>query len=147
MTFAASPLPDRARVEAAVERARSQPLGCPISPRELSRCQRLSLAPHVQLLELDQDLSRCWPTGRGPNAARPDRHVVVFRFDGEVRVQAWPELSWRLLDALDRGQTMAEASETTLAHGIDRWTFRHVADEWLQIAAWRGLLEQAPVAC
>jgi len=67
--------------------------------------------------------------------------VVVFRFEDDVRVQAWPELSWRLLAALAGGQTVAEACEDTLAHGIDRWTFRHVADEWLRIAAWRGLLE------
>lgn len=132
------------RLEAAVDAARRAPQAPAVPVGELLG-RPLRLAPHVQLLHLQTDAVRTLadPTDGRRKTRRRERHVVVFRFGGEVRVQVWPELGWRLLQGIDELGDYGAAVAHALGAGMDAWTLDMVRTEWLRIFAWRGLVEAA----
>lgn len=136
------------RLEAAAAAAAEAARRCepaPAPPVSALLGRPLRLSPEVHLLRLQTDAVRTLsdPSDGRRRARRVERHVVVFPFRGEARVQVWPELGWRLLEGISIHGDFEAALRHVGARGRDRWTLELLGREWLGIFAWRGLVRAA----
>jgi hypothetical protein len=109
----AAPAVEMARLEwAAVESFDAAQLP-PLTARDLAGLRarsRLRLQPHVRLLQLDYAVDALLLDEAADRPARERVHMVVHRSHNELFFKRVPPADFRVLRALDRGASIAEAA-------------------------------------